>query len=131
PAVFVMENVKGLLSSELDGVKIFDLIRRDLQNPSTVFPEYKSPSYKIYSLTTPPNDEDNGHPLYKKNLDYLIKAEDYGVPQKRHRVILLGIREDIVTKPGILKKNTRISLKEVINDLPALRSGINRTFDRS
>src|SRR5690606_5109253 len=89
------------------------------------------PSYKIYSLTTPPNDEDNGHPLYKKNLDYLIKAEDYGVPQKRHRVILLGIREDIVTKPGILKKNTRISLKEVINDLPALRSGINRTFDRS
>lgn len=58
PAVFVMENVKGLLSSKVDGVKIFDLIKRDLRDPSTVFPESKQ-KYRIYSLTTDPIDFKN------------------------------------------------------------------------
>ena len=53
PTVFIMENVKGLLSSKLDGVKIFDLIKRDLRDPSTVFPEAQH-KYRIYSLTTEP-----------------------------------------------------------------------------
>lgn len=26
---------------------------------------------------------------------FIVKAEDYGIPQCRHRVIILGIREDI------------------------------------
>ena len=48
PAVFVMENVKGLLSSKVDGVKIFDLIKRDLRDPSIVFEDAKY-KYKIFS----------------------------------------------------------------------------------
>ncbi len=132
PSVFVMENVKGLLSARVDGIKIFDLIRKDLANPNRVFPKSSSPSYKIYSLVVKPESGSNEkQPVYKKDSDFLIKAEDYGIPQKRHRVILLGIRADIDAKPDVLKPSDRISLKNVISDLPALRSGINRSFVRS
>lgn len=131
PAVFVMENVKGLLSSKVDGVKIFDLIKRDLRDPSTVFPESKH-KYRIYSLTTAPVDFEEGQPVYDNDSDYLIRSEDYGVPQKRHRVILLGIREDIKVEPEILKSAVEpVTLSDVIGDLPKIRSGINRSFKES
>ena len=61
--------------------------------------------------------------------DYLIKSEKYGVPQKRHRVILLGIREDIDSTPSILKiQEKELKLKNIIGDLPKIRSGLSRTF---
>ncbi len=129
PAIFVMENVKGLLSSTVDGEKVFDLIKRDLKNPSIVFPD--SPySYKIYSLTSSPNGFDElDQPLYDNDSKYLIKSEEYGVPQKRHRVILLGIREDIPIEPDILKRqNELINLEDIIGDLPKIRSELNRTY---
>ncbi|MGJ1244088.1 MULTISPECIES: hypothetical protein [Sphingobacterium] len=34
--------------------------------------------------------------------DFLIKSENYGVLQKRHRIILLGIRSDINVVPEVL-----------------------------
>ncbi|WP_158993964.1 DNA cytosine methyltransferase [Mucilaginibacter sp. L196] len=122
PAVFVMENVKGLLSAELDGEKIFHKIMDDLQNPSAVFPEYTSSKYRIFSLV-------KEH--VKKDSDYLIKAEEYGLPQKRHRVILLGVRNDIDVKPGILHPMKKVDLKSVISMLPVVRSGIYREFSHS
>lgn len=132
PAIFVMENVKGLLSSKLDGEKMFDLIKSDLRNPNSVFPKKKSPGYKIFSLTTKPGGYDRGHPLYENDNDYLIQSEEYGVPQKRHRVILLGIREDIPLIPETLKKSEKfVSLADVIGDLPKIRSGISRSFEHS
>lgn len=132
PAVFVMENVKGLLSSKVDGVKIFDLIKRDLADPSIVFEDAKY-KYRIYSLTTNPLSFDElGQPQYESDTDYLIRAEEYGIPQKRHRVILLGVREDIEITPEVMSKSKEpISLKSVIGDLPKVRSGINRSFVRS
>lgn len=132
PSVFVMENVKGLLSSKLDGEKMFDLIKSDLQNPISVFPEKKSLGYKIFSLITEAKAYEKGHPLYGNDNDYLIRSEEYGIPQKRHRVILLGIREDISVIPRTLKKSEKlISLAEVIGDLPKIRSSINRSFRSS
>ncbi|MBB5438542.1 DNA (cytosine-5)-methyltransferase 1 [Pedobacter sp. AK017] len=122
PAVFVMENVEGLLSAKLDGEKIFGWILRDLCDPASVFGEHNSPGYRIYSLVT-----DN----IKNDADYLIKAEDYGIPQRRHRVILLGVREDVVTPPGILNFAEEVKLKSVIDKLPKIRSGMNRTFTHS
>ena len=132
PAVFVMENVKGLLSSKVDGIKMFDLIKRDLSDPSIVFKDARF-KYKIYSLTTNPGGtDDEGQPKYNFDLDFLIRSEEYGIPQKRHRVILLGIREDIKVRPDILTKSTNpVTLKDVIGDLPKIRSGINRSFVRS
>jgi DNA (cytosine-5)-methyltransferase 1 len=132
PAVFVMENVKGLLSSVLDGEKMFDLIKRDLRDPSSVFTKKKCPGYKIFSLTTETSKFEQEHPLYDNDRDYLIRSEEYGVPQKRHRVILLGIREDISVIPGTLNKSEKpVILAEIIGDLPKIRSGINRSFERT
>lgn len=128
PAVFVMENVKGLLSAKVGDEKVFDWILRDLKEPGSVFNSYSSPTYKVFSLSTEPAAFDgNGNPMYLKDIDYLIKAEDYQVPQKRHRVILLGIRSDLELKPMILKKgSSQTALKSIIGDLPALRSGISK-----
>lgn len=120
PSVFVMENVKGLLSAQLNGEKIFSKIVQDLKDPSSVFPEYTSNKYRIHSLVT--SD-------LKSDTDFLIKAEDFGIPQKRHRVILLGIREDIdIEKPGILSKREQVTLKSIIGKLPPVRSGLYREF---
>lgn len=133
PAVFVMENVKGLLSAKLGEEKVFDWILNDLKNPAIAFPKTKSAKYRIYSLTTEPvNFDKKRNPEYKHDRDYLIKAEDYGVPQRRHRVILLGVREDIKATPGILEKSEKeIALKDVIGDLPKLRSAISKSFRKS
>lgn len=122
PAIFVMENVEGLLSAKLEGEKIFEWILRDLQDPASVFGEHNSPGYRIYSLVT-----DN----VLNDVDYLIKSEDYGVPQKRHRVILLGVREDILTPPRTLTPANEVKLNSIIGMLPKIRSGMNRTFTHS
>lgn len=122
PAVFVMENVKGLLSAELNGEKIFSKILSDLTTPGSVFPEYKPKAYKIYSLV-----KDN----VTKDADYLIRSEEYGIPQKRHRVILIGVREDIDIRPSTLNPSKKSDLKSVIGGLPAIRSGLYREFSHS
>ena len=132
PAVFVMENVKGLLSAKLDGQPVIDQILRDLKDPraalrSTDF-EYKGsdPHYRIVSLVT----NRNGKQLIPD--DYLIRMEQYGIPQMRHRVILLGIRSDIKAKPGLLEPVIKqVSVKSVISDLPNVRSSVsNRVIER-
>lgn len=119
PAVFVMENVKGLLSAELNGERIFHKILEDLTTPAAVFPDYNPPVYHIYSLV-----REN----VRRDADYLIKSEDYGIPQKRHRVIMLGIRADIDVHPGTLEPSQKNTLKSVIGGLPPVRSAIYREF---
>lgn len=133
PAVFVMENVKGLLSAKVGEENVFNWILDDLKKPSNAFPETDSASYKIFSLAVEPNHFDKfGNPIYLKSSDYLIKSEDFGVPQKRHRVILLGIREDININPNILRPlGHEVTLKEVIGDLPKLRSGISKSINKT
>ena len=82
PAVFVMENVKGLLSAEINGERIFDKIKRDLANPENIFPKSKSPEYRIYSLVKKPEGENSdGQPIYRSNHDFLIKIEKLGIPE--------------------------------------------------
>ena len=119
PAVFVMENVKGLLSAEVDGERIFSNIMEDLSAPAIVFPEFAPPTYRIYSLV---------RGAVRQDSDYLIRSEDYGIPQRRHRVILLGIRNDIDAIPGTLEPAGKNSLRSVIDRLPPVRSGIYREF---
>jgi DNA (cytosine-5)-methyltransferase 1 len=130
PAVFVMENVKGLLSARVDGESVFDRMLNDLKEPASVFTQSNSPKYKVYSFSEKLGSINIfGEPEFKNKKDFIIKSEKYGVPQKRHRVILLGIREDIVAKPETLKKKgDEVSLKRVIGDLPKLRSGIGRSI---
>jgi DNA (cytosine-5)-methyltransferase 1 len=130
PSVFVMENVKGLLSAKVGEQKVFDWILRDLRKPGYVFKNHNAPEYKIYSLSKEPDSFDLlGNPLYENNTDYLIKSEEHGIPQKRHRVILLGVRNDIVTRPIVLGRGAEeISLESIIDDLPKIRSGISKSL---
>lgn len=130
PTVFVMENVKGLLSANINGEKVFHWILNDLRNPSSVFKDTEAPKYRIYSLSTEPQSIDaSGNPAYKDDRDFLIQSEKFRIPQKRHRVILLGIREDVDIIPGILKQGfTETDLKSIIGDLPKIRSGLGRSI---
>lgn len=127
PSVFVMENVKGILSSKLDDELIFPRILEDLRNPYEAGKLYgwkgiKRGQYHVISFVT--GDE----PEHLR--DYLIRAEEYGVPQARHRVILLGIRDDIwgVVKNYDLrlKKDNPVWVKHMIRNMPHLRSGFSK-----
>jgi DNA (cytosine-5)-methyltransferase 1 len=52
-----------------------------------------------------------------------------GYRKKRHRVILLGIRSDLIVNPSILKKASKeVSLESIIEDLPKIRSGISKSL---
>ena len=130
PAVFVMENVKGILSAKLNGEPIFPQILKDLKSPAISAKEYgleakTKHTYHILSFVTGTEPENIS--------EYLIKSEDYGIPQARHRVILLGVRDDIWKKfgngVGRLKKQSQMSVKKAIGELPVLRSGFTHRED--
>lgn len=136
PAVFVMENVKGILSARTENNQIFDKILEDLSNPieacvsegEMIDNGQHRVGYRIYSLTRRATEYDlYGNPILRPN-DYIIKSEEYGIPQRRHRVILLGIREDIPAPAHILERKEKIPLSSVIGNLPEIRSGITRSF---
>lgn len=129
PSIFVMENVKGILSSKLNGELVFNNILEDLKNPPKAINPNRSrfsqsDSYSIYSLVT-------GKETGAKNAkDFIINSEDYGIPQARHRVILLGIRNDLgVTPKPLMKAQAQVNISDVINDLPSLRSGLSKLDD--
>lgn len=133
PPVFVMENVKGILSSKLQGKSIFTSILGDLQNPAAVFSSFENKEsfkYKIFSLVKSP--QKRAEEAGKSHLpeDYIVKCERFGIPQARHRVILLGVREDLaVFLPDILKAEDPICTEDVLNGLPELRSGLSKEID--
>lgn len=139
PAVFVMENVKGLLSAKTKESLIFNKIMEDLSAPVAAYiseekiadENIPQINYRIYSLTKLPDNYDlNGNPIFKPK-DFIIKSEQYGVPQKRHRVILLGIREDVAVPETVLQKQDEVTLSSIIGNLPEVRSGITREFTSS
>lgn len=139
PAVFVMENVKGLLSAETKKSPVFTKILQDLSDPVCAYVsdsrnngiELNCPGYKIYSLTIAAEKFDkDGNPIYRQK-DFVIRAEKHGVPQTRHRVILLGIRRDINFVPGIIGNMNEVGISKVLSSLPRLRSGISRQKDDS
>jgi DNA (cytosine-5)-methyltransferase 1 len=113
PSIFVMENVKGLLSSKINDQFIFHRILKDLKLDG---------QYKIYSLSM-----DSEAPENLKPEDFVIKAEKYGIPQSRHRVILLGVRNSFgLIKPGTLKESAGNYVYSILRDLPKLKSRISR-----
>ncbi|WP_338501516.1 DNA cytosine methyltransferase [Sphingomonas kaistensis] len=120
PAAFIMENVKGFLSSAINGERIFDRVLRDLRaaGPS---PE----SYLIIPLV-------EGYS--RSGQEYVVKAERHGVPQARHRVILFGVRADIAAELDLSKCNLALErntskVEDVLRSMPRLRSGLSRSVD--
>mgnify|MGYP001116151808 CR=1 FL=1 len=134
PAVFVMENVKGILSSKIAGESIFKQILQDLTDPNKALGDpVLGTKYRICSLVTghsfgPGEDVNKVDPR-----GYIIKAEEHGIPQARHRVILMGIALDdagnIPGYGGIPEISARVSTKQVLGDLPELRSRLTKQRD--
>ncbi|MDI1302587.1 MAG: DNA (cytosine-5-)-methyltransferase [bacterium] len=124
PVAFVMENVKGMLSAEIDGTRIFDQILKDLHDPCG-FSGKRGEKYRVFSMVTPPSND-------LQPSDYIIRSENYGIPQARHRVILLGIQEKyagLFTEDMMLKKKSGPDLSSIIGSLPRLRSGLSKEND--
>lgn len=120
----LFENVKGLLSKKLDGVsgKMFESICDEFERVD----EKTGVSFKLASRD-------------KKQV--LLNSSDYGVPQNRERIFLVGINTKFNSNyeyPEKLFGNNRkfpyVSVGDAILDLPPLKSGEeteNYSFDIS
>ena len=102
PRYFVMENVEGILSFELDN---FEGLNKDIYKNELVIDilkkEFDNIGYKI---------------KYK-----VLTASDYGVPQQRRRVVFLGFKKDEKKIPEFPQRNMeKITVKESIGDLEFL-----------
>lgn len=99
PKMFLFENVKGMLSMKNpEGGKVIDDIRE----------KFEGVNYYI---------------------DYdVLDAANYGVPQHRERVFIVGWRKDLNINwsfNNIEKSSKQISIKQAINDLPSVSAGNN------
>src|SRR5690606_38805325 len=96
PKAFVMENVKGLLS--MDSGRVIKQIQEEFENSGTF-------GYEVRTQ--------------------VLKASDFGVPQIRERVILIGIRKDLDVVPEFPEKKNQeeISVEAAISDLPQINAG--------
>lgn len=132
PPVFIMENVQGIISTKINGTSIFPSILSDLQDPHKHLSDQsgssgkpnKNINYQLYSLTQSLSDST------EKPSSFVVKMKQFGIPQDRRRVIILGIRSDVGVTPNLLRKlNKVITSRSVIGDLPKLRSGLSKEED--
>jgi DNA (cytosine-5)-methyltransferase 1 len=131
PAVFVLENVKGLLTSKHSGKKIVTRILDDLSAPGKALGAARpgARGYRLYALgqrqtALPWMEEDP-----QDGEEFLLKAEEFGIPQMRHRIFIVGVRTDIPGRPAPLPRLPSIASGEVLSDLPPLRSRLSREDD--
>lgn len=110
PKFFIFENVRGMLTAKPTGIKIFDIIISEMR--------------KTYKVCNNPQT-------------ILLNAADYGVPQIRQRVILIGVRNDINIEPEeiyarIQKTHSAnhengllpyVTVRDAISDLPQIQAG--------
>jgi DNA (cytosine-5)-methyltransferase 1 len=129
PVAFVMENVKGILSSSIDGRLIFEQVLADLRAADG------SPNaYELFALAL----DDEGHTVLRRTSrqqDFVVRSEDFGVPQARHRVIVVGLRRDVAQSISSAMETTgttvgeQATVRDVLSGLPGLRSGLSRGDD--
>jgi len=130
PTVFVMENVKGILSSRYQDERIFARILRDMRDPWVAISDADrretprppiAQRYRLWSFSRTALLDNALNPG-----DYVIEAENYLIPQTRHRVIIFGIREDYSVIPPVLEKaNGKVTVRDVLAGLPKIRSRLS------
>lgn len=124
PAVFVMENVKGMLSSAVKGDGIFKKVMADLRSAGG------RNGYRLYALSPKYGGLFSDEELEPR--DFIVCAEKHGVPQARHRVIIVGVREDAAGKLDLdqshhlTESRKEVSVRHILSAMPQLRSGLSR-----
>lgn len=118
PRYFIFENVKGLLSD--DGGKTFSewvrlLGGKSVNGSITLFPDENSVAYHLY---------------YD-----VLNSKNFGVPQNRERVFLIGIRDDVdnnftFPKNIVLKKTMTDLLEKEIDEKYNLSDKMVETLKR-
>ncbi len=133
PAVFVMENVKGLVSCRVNGDWMFHRILSDLSAPGAALADGRdfgrsgtAVRYRIF-----PADNAESDLVEWRAYDFVMRAEDHGVPQRRHRVVLVGVRSDVKHANLLIRDSQQETptVLEVLDDLPRLRSRLSREAD--
>lgn len=127
PAAFVMENVKGMLSSTVESRLVFEMLMEDLASLGT----RHGHQYELRAIRI----ADGRASLQEASRpsDFVLRAEEFGVPQRRHRVIIVGLRSDIASRASgasIAISRTTRTVGNTIGTMPPLRSGISRSLDR-
>ncbi|MDG4554192.1 MAG: DNA cytosine methyltransferase [Candidatus Competibacter sp.] len=142
PVAFVMENVKGILSSHVAGRPLFPRILQELTSPAVAGNQdgrRVHPRYRIYSLVDACSYRHDQNPDSIQPERFIIQAEYYGIPQTRHRVILFGLLEELADifdrQGGVFPRLSpltgpdgrplSISTRQVLTGLPPLRSGLS------
>jgi DNA (cytosine-5)-methyltransferase 1 len=125
PAAFVMENVKGMLSSSIDGGRIFERVLADLRNAGPA-----ADSYRLFAIGLSANGAMTLQPA-GANIDYVVRAERFGVPQARHRLIIVGVRHDLAGAVGKGKevegaRPVDVTVRHMLEGMPRLRSGLTK-----
>ena len=125
PPIFVMENVKGLLSAKVNGQSVISRILADLRSPEEALGNGSNClGYRLYSLV-----EGEIAETETDLRPFVVRAEAFGVPQARHRIFIVGVRSDIQVVPGKLKPDKPPTIEQTIGNLPAIRSGVSRGVD--
>lgn len=138
PAIFIMENVKGILSAKLGDSRVIDLMINDLQQPNRV-PSVgtrplsgKNHSYRLFSLVRKPDENSLFDAAALDASDCVIECESFGIPQRRHRVIIMGIRDDYahLQFDGLQPVKKQVPLRKAIGELPERYSGFSGKRDK-
>lgn len=132
PAAFVMENVKGMLSSSVDGEnRIFDQVLRDLRGERE-----GGRRYQLIALDPRRRQQLDLGRFEPCAPDFIVRAEDFGVPQARHRVIVVGLRADLAENLPeraladlMIRHNLKTTVGHALSGMPRLRSGLSQEAD--
>ena len=123
PAVAILENVKGMLSARHHGHSVFGNVVASLRGPGG------SNDYRLFALAS-----GHGGGFWEEDRDpkdFLVRTEEYGVPQARHRVFVVCVRReiaDLLSDDSLLleRSDTTVPVEDVIGDMPKLRSRLSR-----
>ena len=118
-----MENVKGMLSAHHLDTPIFPEVMHSLANAGG------ENQYRLFPLCP-----SNGHRSWDEGLsprDFLVRTEQHGIPQRRHRVFVICVRQDVAASlpqhllPRLEPSEETVSVNDIIGSMPKLRSRLS------
>ncbi len=123
PSVAVMENVKGMLSARHLDSSIFPEVMRSLANAGG------KNRYRLFPLCSTNENRTWDEGLSPR--DFLVRTEQHGIPQKRHRVFVICVRQDVAASlpqqllPNLESSESAVSVYDIIGTMPKLRSRLS------